>query len=167
MPDLADLTKDETDITDTGLKSPVSNSGDHIGTIPEHEVPEGEDVADRAANMLQGLRGDADGDDSIPRDSSLRVRRRRESADDERRNRRRRRTVASGSGGSGDHEHISSTSGSGTITEEPAVETSDLIDETNKGSGNPGKGPDVSTPTTVVSPPSPDGTEDKPVEILD
>ncbi|QIX01463.1 hypothetical protein AMS68_006980 [Peltaster fructicola] len=49
-------------------------------------VSEGEDVADRAASLLQGLRGDED--------DSVRVRRRRESADDERARRRARRRAA-------------------------------------------------------------------------
>ncbi|KAJ5092289.1 hypothetical protein NUU61_007159 [Penicillium alfredii] len=55
------------------------------------EVSEGEDVADRAASMLLGLRSNSDA-------SGERQRRRRESADEERRNRRmRRRTGATGS----------------------------------------------------------------------
>jgi cytokinesis protein len=61
------------------------------------DVSEGEDVADRAASMLLGLRSnsDAGGGD--------RARRRRESADEERRNRRmRRRNGASGSKDSAD-----------------------------------------------------------------
>jgi cytokinesis protein len=66
IPDLADLTKSDADDMDTGLLSPDGNGGEPIGTIPEHEVSESEDVADRAANMLQGLRGDGDGDDSVP-----------------------------------------------------------------------------------------------------
>jgi cytokinesis protein len=56
------------------------------------DVSESEDVADRAATLLQGLRSEsaAPGTD----EGELRVRRRRENADEERRNRRmRRRTV--------------------------------------------------------------------------
>ncbi|KAJ5674824.1 Diaphanous autoregulatory [Penicillium maclennaniae] len=83
----------DTRTVENGLLSPP---------IPEDgaeakEVSEGEDVADRAASMLLGLRSnsDATGGD--------RARRRRESADEERRNRRmRRRNGASGSKDSAD-----------------------------------------------------------------
>ncbi|KAJ5719598.1 hypothetical protein N7493_007176 [Penicillium malachiteum] len=50
----------------------------------EAQISEGEDVADRAASMLMGLRSNSDA-------SGERQRRRRESADEERRNRRMRR----------------------------------------------------------------------------
>ncbi|KAJ9622372.1 hypothetical protein H2203_006591 [Taxawa tesnikishii (nom. ined.)] len=57
----------------------------------EGATSEGEDIADRAASLLQGLRGDEG--EPVVRDESLRVRRRRESADDERARRRRRRAA--------------------------------------------------------------------------
>ncbi|KAJ5333334.1 uncharacterized protein N7506_007117 [Penicillium brevicompactum] len=63
---------------------------------PEAQVSEGEDVADRAASMLLGLRSNSDA-------GGERQRRRRESADEERRNRRmRRRNPTSGSKDSAD-----------------------------------------------------------------
>lgn len=170
IPDLADLTKSDADDMDTGLLSPDGNGGEPIGTIPEHEVSESEDVADRAANMLQGLRGDGDGDDSVPRDSGLRVRRRRESADDERKNRRRRRTADSSSSGIGDHDTMFSSTATepGTIIEETAGEASEVGSESHNESGRArSELDDLPTPTTIVSPPSPDGTEKKPLEILD
>lgn len=62
------------------------------GDFDTGAISEGEDVADRAASLMQSLRGNADPDADPPiRDDSLRVRRRRESADDERTRRRRRR----------------------------------------------------------------------------
>ena len=121
-------------------------------------ISEGEDVAERAANMLQGLRGDGDGADGRPgsRDGSLRVRRRRESANEERRTRRR-RTGASGGGGE-DRENTLSPTEPDPIPEEPSDQSTEV--EIQQGSEAP-------TPTTVVSPPSPEGTAQKPVEISD
>jgi len=123
-------------------------------------ISEGEDVAERAASMLQGLRGDGDSADGRPgsRDGSgsLRVRRRRESANEERRTRRR-RTGASGGGGE-DRENTLSPTEPDPIPEEP----SDQNTETEMQQGL-----EAMTPTTVVSPPSPEGTAKKPVEISD
>lgn len=68
--------------------------GDHLephaaeGQETGNGHSEGEDVADRAASMLQGLRNHTDSDE--------RARKRRESADEERRNRRRRRRTGGG-----------------------------------------------------------------------
>ncbi|CAG7930762.1 unnamed protein product [Penicillium olsonii] len=62
---------------------------------PEAQVSEGEDVADRAASMLLGLRSNSDA-------GGERQRRRRESADEERRNRRMRRRNPTGSKDSAD-----------------------------------------------------------------
>lgn len=57
----------------------------------EPQVSEGEDVADRAASMLQGLRNNTE-------INGERLRRRRESAEEERRNRRLRRRNGASSG---------------------------------------------------------------------
>ncbi|KAL2863000.1 formin sepA [Aspergillus lucknowensis] len=65
--------------TESNLLSP-SHQGSEMGGSPN--VSEGEDVADRAASMLQGLRDNPDPE---------RTRRRRESAEEERRKRRLRR----------------------------------------------------------------------------
>ncbi|EOD42863.1 putative cytokinesis protein sepa protein [Neofusicoccum parvum UCRNP2] len=91
-----------------GLLSPNSiasgdNSGDTGGEGDEREKgdknggnSEGEDIADRAAVMLQGLRGDEVSE--VPgRDDSIRIRRRRENAGNERESRRRRRARQGGS----------------------------------------------------------------------
>lgn len=76
------------------LSPPIPEEGGEGAT--ENQVSEGEDVADRAASMLLGLRSNSDG-------GGDRFRRRRESADEERRNRRmRRRNGASGSKDSAD-----------------------------------------------------------------
>ena len=122
-------------------------------------ISEGEDVAERAASMLQGLRGDGDGADGTldSRDGSLRIRRRRESANEERRNRRR-RTGASSGGGSEDRDTTISPTEPGPIPEEPP----DQVTQTNVQ-----QEPEATTPTTLVSPPSPEGTAKKPVEISD
>lgn len=78
-----------------GLLSPPPADADE-GEKPEAQVSEGEDVADRAASMLLGLRSNSDA-------GGERQRRRRESADEERRNRRmRRRNPTSGSKDSAD-----------------------------------------------------------------
>ena len=171
VPDIADLTKSDADTADTSLLDPTSNTGDAISTIPENEVAETEDVADRAANMLQGLRGDGDGDDIGSRDGSLRVRRRRESSNDERKDRRRRRTAASASSGTADHDPRSSSSITepGTIMEEPAGEACHSRSESRNARGSADQDmPDTpATPTTIVSPPSPYGTQNKPLEIDD
>lgn len=171
IPDIPDLTQGDADIADTALLSPNGTSGEAIPTIPENEVPETEDVADRAANMLQGLRGDGDGDEHNSRDGSLRVRRRRESSNDERKDRRRRRTAASSSSSTADHEPRSSSSATepGTTIEESAGNACHSRSESGNGiDGAEGDLPDnPSTPTTIVSPPSPYGTETKPFEIPD
>lgn len=76
------------------LSPPIPEEGDDGSK--EAQVSEGEDVADRAASMLLGLRSNSDG-------NGERLRRRRESADEERRNRRaRRRNGATGSKDSAD-----------------------------------------------------------------
>lgn len=93
IPDLPGIETSDTIGTEPSLLSPPSETSDPASTEKESgATSEGEDVADRAASLLQGLRGDAEGD-GLNRDDSLRIRRRRESADDERVRRRRRRTA--------------------------------------------------------------------------
>ncbi|KAK5109208.1 hypothetical protein LTR62_007190 [Meristemomyces frigidus] len=155
---------------ETGLLSPVKTEGSDEGAGLEKEanISEGEDVADRAASLLQGLRGDSSGaggagsetplSETAGRDDSLRVRRRRESADDERARRRARRRAA---GTSAD----TTATRESTIAEEAETDGSrplgggdltvlsegndDLVLETALGS------PPI--PETIVSPPSPTG----------
>lgn len=169
VPDLGDLTRgrgegDDAEKKDLNSESTRDNGDGTAERVEEMPaISEGEDVAERAASLLQGLRGDGDGDSKpSSRDSSLRVRRRRESADDERRNRRRRRgagsSSASGSGGGG---------GDGTDDRDitplsPTLESEDIPEEST---------PVIETsvdppPVTVISPPSPsDRTSEKPVEL--
>jgi cytokinesis protein len=174
-------------VDETGLLSPTSQGGSETaserpGTADGEQentataagsVSEGEDIADRAASLLQGLRGDEAGDGgvgSMGRDDSLRVRRRRESADEERQRRRaaRRRT-----GNSSVDAGASGAPTEGTIAEEAEGDAKGppeelTISSTSNGdadgdgkrtsSGNEQKLP---TPTTVVVPPSPTQSERK------
>lgn len=75
---------------DSGHLNPQKQE-DGNTTSQETQVSESEDVADRAANLLQGLRSNMDMD-------AKRARRRRESAEDERRARRMRRRNAATNG---------------------------------------------------------------------
>lgn len=153
IPDLGDLTKGSED--EDGEKSVLSPervmSGDLAAdrTGEMAAISEGEDVAERAASLLQGLRGDADAE-ARPgsRDGSLRVRRRRESADDEKRTRRRRRGGA-GSSSTADSEDRNSPVPT-TVHQDPA--------------SIPEEAASVTTPSTLVSPPSPQSTQKKVVE---
>jgi len=147
---------------DKNLLSPESAaSGDLQGDRKAElaAISEGEDVAERAASLLQGLRGDGDTADGRPgsKDGSLRVRRRRESANDERRTRRRRTGASAGSGGSEDRDNAMSPTEPDPIPEEPPDHGRRLVTQD----------PEATTLTTFVSPPSPEGTEKKPVEISD
>ncbi|KAL8734567.1 MAG: hypothetical protein Q9166_001467 [cf. Caloplaca sp. 2 TL-2023] len=161
MPDMADLTKSDAqdDEGDKGLLSPQSTTSgeansERIGDLAT--ISEGEDIADRAASMLQGLRGDTEPDASRPisKDGSLRVRRRRESADEERRARRNRRRTAT-SKISEDRETPAPDQDSNTIMEEPPD------------AGNDKTGHLAAPPRTIVVPPSPEGSASKPVQIND
>jgi cytokinesis protein len=170
---------------DSGLLSPATEGGDSETTserpstadgLSEKKaapgagsVSEGEDIADRAASLLQGLRGD-EGDGgvgSVGRDDSLRVRRRRESADDERQRRRAARRRAGTSSVDADAQ------AQGTIAEEAEGDASAPPDDltitstSNGGAADDADKPDgddeskLPTPTTVVVPPSPTQSESK------
>lgn len=168
MPDLAELTKTEEADDDTGV--PILSST--IAELPEKEggTSEGEDVADRAASMLQGLRGDASADsDSLNQDGSLRVRRRRESAEVERRDRRRRRGPAASSSSSG-------ITGNESSIPEPSSLPREIAEQETRSSGS-AQSPKAegrlreespATPTTTVSPPTPKSkTAKQPLETVD
>ena len=176
-------------VEDTGLLSPNSMAGSETaserpGTADGQSeksataagsVSEGEDIADRAASLLQGLRSDEAGDGGVGstgRDDSLRVRRRRESADEERQRRRaaRRRT-----GNSSVDASAPGAPTEGTITEEaegdakgPPKELT-ISSTTNADADATEKRPSSSasneqklpTPTTIVVPPSPTQSERK------
>jgi cytokinesis protein len=164
IPDVGDLTKtgDEDLEADKPLLSPTAATNGEERMDP---ISEGEDVAERAASMLQGLRRDGDGDVARPgsRDGSgsLRVRRRRESADDERKNRRRRRARESSSTAGDDPDAtLTPRDDSGTLPEikEPGDEDEEGADELT-GSTPP--------PKMELVPPSPEGSEKKPVVLDD
>lgn len=192
MPDLGDLTKtSESDDADpegdskntpNGTPTGISHASEDGDTRME-PISEGEDVADRAASMLQGLRGD-DGEPSnqggpSSRDGgSLRVRRRRESADDERRNRRRRRAKegstqpssnANGEPTKGEDISRPRTSEGFVFQSAPIPEEGDdnddeanatIITDKSHNDGDPVPGDELDTtphaPRTTISPPSPE-----------
>ena len=165
IPDLSEVSHSgtETEEPDKALLSPTATTNEDAPSEKMEPISEGEDVAERAASMLQGLRGNADGEGDIgrpgSRDGSLRVRRRRESANDERQNRRSRRRVR----------ESSSTAGEEGETLSPRQET--LIPEIQEPEGEDGgdeaEEMDVDVPKTVVVPPSPEGTASKPVLVDD
>ena len=157
IPDIGDLAKggSEDEEGDKNFLSPGSTKSSESAADRSTEmatISEGEDIADRAATMLQGLRGDGEGEPTpASRDSSLRVRRRRESADDERRQRRRRRGAGSSSAvGDGNDPTIPLN---GEQSQEPIAE------EPLNNEGKP------AMRTAVVSPPSPNGMRSQPVVI--
>lgn len=170
IPDMADLTKADLDNSD-GPTASLDHDAAGTTTPPLERIaeaaspaatPDGEDVADRAASMLQGLRGDGDADpDTAPRDGSLRVRRRRESADDERRSRRRRRGAQGSGGASAERDSIMPSTkeeGPSSIPEE------EMLDAPH--GAIPGRGSlPVPPAAVVVSPPTPDGTEKRSLRI--
>ena len=149
---MGDLTKNvgaEEETVKSLLSPEAVTNGDGEKMDP---ISEGEDVAERAASMLQGLRGDGEGElGSKDGSGSLRVRRRRESADDERRNRRRRRARESSSTDGGEGTTLSPKLEGETIPE--IKEPNDDEDGGDEADG------DDPIPKTVVVPPSPEGTE--------
>jgi cytokinesis protein len=135
-------------VDENGMLAPSSTTDAH-DTPAEDAISEGEDIADRAASLLQGLRGEGENEGGA-KDDSIRVRRRRESADEERNRRRARRRAAGTS---------TENAGQSTITEEAEGEidgdTSVIVDES--GFIGSDDGDRVFSPklTTVVVPPSP------------
>ena len=155
IPDLGDLTRgsEDEDGEKTVLSPERASSGDFAADQASEmaAISEGEDVAERAASLLQGLRGDTEAEGrpaSRDADGSLRVRRRGESVDDDKRTRRRRRAGGSSSvAGSEDRDSLMAT----TVYPDP----DSIPEETSS----------VTTPTTVVSPPSPESEQKKAVEV--
>jgi cytokinesis protein len=167
IPDLP--LKDDVEDGSNGLLTPDNIAdGEGSGSVSDAQVSESDDVADRAASMLQGLRGDGDGD--VDRDSNLRVRRRRESADDERRQRRMRRRTAAESTSGDRNSALPPVQEGNSINEGPSGEAEDDGDSKDGGDDNRERG-SVSTPTIIVSPTYPDhdaaGSPQKPLEIHD
>ncbi|KAF2183862.1 hypothetical protein K469DRAFT_581319 [Zopfia rhizophila CBS 207.26] len=125
-----------------GMLSPKSETGesDASNTLTS---PTETDVADRAAAMLEGLQG---GDVGAP--DRLSVRRRRENADNERERRRRRRQQATSNKSTDDG-----------LTSPPIKEEGEEDEEDKRASIISGDGSEsvgVTTPVTIVSPPSPE-----------
>ncbi len=153
---------------DNDAAAAAASGGDGTGaasaSVVDKAAPEREDVADRAASLLQGLRGDAAGDSGASaagRDDSARVWRRRDSADDERARRRRRRAAASAAAAASAEEKTAAARGVSTIIEEPGmVRVGDGVEDDDGADGTPLSptstvAGDGATPTTIVSPPSP------------
>ena len=186
IPELGDLAKgseDGSEDMEKGNLEPVAANGTNKRSDME-PISEGEDIADRAASLLQGLRGD-DGDNSGNprsgnRDGSLRMRRRRESADDERRNRRRRRAKDDADDSekkdkSAERDRSSrpeTSEGKQLLHSEPIIELGEededdgedtiLADDTLLDNG-------VRPPKTVISPPSPEpgSSTERPIPLDD
>ena len=141
-------------VDESGLLSPTKTEGstDEGGEKEGGATSEDEDIADRAASLLQGLRGAGEGivSEAPSRDESLRVRRRRETADDERTRRRERRRRAGTSTDAGAH--------STTIEETETLNEEENEEESRRSSGerqlltSP-------VPETIVVPPSPTTSE--------
>ena len=170
MPDLP--LKDDAPGGDSGgdhdMLSPTTSIPEAQAPIPEQPVSEGEDVADRAASMLQGLRGDGEGPATMDRDGSLRVRRRRESADDERKARRRRRAAAGSTSADAANATLPPLHEGRAGSEEEGGNASTPLEE------DPAhiRKESLPTPTIIVSPTSTEppileGSREKPVEIDD
>jgi len=109
-----------------------------------------DDIAERAALLLQGMRG-ADGTEdgeAADRRDSMRRARRRDNAEEERKARRRRREKATS---------MSEPLGDGDAIPEEEIAETLASDE----------GERIPPPKTVVSPPSPEGSESKPIELDD
>lgn len=163
MPDVGEVSNSgtENEEPDKDLLSPTAATDGDVPSEKMEPISEGEDVAERAASMLQGLRGNADGDPHSgrpgSRDGSLRVRRRRESANDERQNRRNRRRVR----------ESSSTAGDEAETLSPRQETPIPAIQEPEGEDGEDEAEEMDVPKTVVVPPSPEGTASKPVLLDD
>lgn len=144
---------DENPEIEAGLQSPISVQSEANPSSPEPvstTVENTDDVAERAALLLQGMRGSDAGDDaeSIDRRDSSRRARRRDTADEERKARRRRRERA----GTSISEQLG---GDGAIAEEEGEDKATPQAEEEQ------------VPTTIVSPPSPDGSEKQPIAVED
>ncbi|KAJ9366839.1 hypothetical protein DTO282F9_8106 [Paecilomyces variotii] len=128
--------------TDGGLLTPKSPGED--GNASGQEISEGEDIADRAASMLQGLRGNNDTESQRAR--------RKGSAEDERRQRRMRRRngATSGSKDSADGSALNP------VQEPPSPAKTDMAETEDSALLSPSKDQHSSqpplTPSIIVSP---------------
>ena len=168
IPEIEDVASPTTTEPPVSPPRPGSSNPSLTASEATDTISEGEDVADRAASLMQSLRGAPDAEGSL-RDDSLRVRRRRESADDERSRRRRRRAGQTSTSDvtkpgisipeeAEDSKEVSKNDdGDGTATE-----STDILANFRKSLGNletPLNSPSLpSPPITIVSPPSPKGS---------
>jgi cytokinesis protein len=144
-------------------------------TSGKADVSESEDVADRAATLLQGLRSESTAPDND--DGELRVRRRRENADEERRNRRmRRRTAQQSSSADGRDSPIPSLeehTQQEVLVHNPEPAKSPESPESAKAELDVPPPDQIPPPTIVISPTSDtndggeEGTAQQPVEVPD
>ncbi|KAG9997147.1 FH2-domain-containing protein, partial [Aureobasidium melanogenum] len=187
MPEIAGVTSptdDSTLLSPTSDNAPERPSTSDSTTLSPHveendkgAISEGEDVADRAASLLLGLRGSTGDNDEVPvpRDTeNLRVRRRRDHADSERERRRRRRapgtSTASADGrpqtgvsdASADHHDddnkseigdAKSDAGTGDVDDGLKIDLQLMTPITSPALTSP--------PITIVSPPSPTTTAER------
>jgi cytokinesis protein len=143
---------DEIPEMEDALKSPesVSTGGPLSPDLGSPKEGSDDDVAERAAALLQGMRGaDGAGDgDAADRRDSMRRSRRRDNAEEERKARRRRREKA-------------------TSTSEPLGDGDAIPEENIAETPASDDGEKIPAPQTIISPPSPEGSENKPIELDD
>lgn len=148
MPDMADLVNPDAAEQENGMLSPTSEVSETASKAADEDAAV--DIANQAANLLQGLGGKSDDEkdpSTVPQpSSSLRVRRRRENAEDERARRRQRRQQARS------EISVGSTGFAEEGDEEKEDKEDDYMDDASQAS--PKKLP---PPVTIVSPPSPEG----------
>lgn len=141
-------------------------------TVSDSVDDSADDVAARAALLLQGMRGSDGAEDSDPveRRESARRSRRRDTADEERKARRRRReragtSMAEPAGGEDKIPEGEEEEG----MENENRHSHNTVEENGAGNGEGGgqETEALPTPTTVVSPPSPEpgASQQKPIEL--
>jgi cytokinesis protein len=186
MPEIAGVTSPTEDdlLSPTSDHAPERPSTSDSTTLSPHveehdkgAISEGEDVADRAASLLLGLRGSIGDTDepSLPRDSeNLRVRRRRDHADSERERRRRRRAPGTSTASTDGRPQTGVSDASADHHDD---DTKSEIGDTRSDAGNGDVGDGLkidvqlmtplmspalsSPPITIVSPPSPTMTAER------
>ncbi|KAH8821478.1 hypothetical protein F5884DRAFT_88936 [Xylogone sp. PMI_703] len=176
---------------EAGLKSPpLVEATPEVPepTSPPKETPvdDIDNIAERAALLLQGMRstdgGSVAGDEDVERRENAR-RSRRNNAEEERRARRRRLRDKSGGSSNAAASTAASTlttDGEGSVREGSVADEDERPDSRDKDSQTQGERSSdhededrdeslrISTPTAVViSPPSPDGTEKHPIQLDD
>ena len=135
IPEIEESLRSPESISTEGVLSPITSTKDG----------DEDDIAERAALLLQGMRGTEGGEDEdAERRDSVRRARRRDNAEEERKARRRRRDKAS------------SVSEALLEGEEPSKVAAPIDD-----------GQDIPAATVVVSPPSPEGSKTKPIQLDD